>query len=621
MSLVTDSEFSVMPFWFWNDELWADEIVRQIADFEAHGVHGFVIHPRVGLPRHLGWMSDGLLSFMSVAIDEAERRGMKVILYDEGMYPSGSACGQLVARNPDFACRCIAMKQHDRGSSPDLGADENLIATFETPDGRAMTVFDRKADAYIRGLHYIGEGPAEDEPPMGDILNPDAVSLLIHIVHDQFAARFSRHFGKTVIGVFTDEPNPLGKSREKAAWPGTRGILAHINRLLGYDFTPHLPALWLDDAPDARKHRHNYRWAIRRRMEETWYQPLHDWCEKHGVALCGHPADGDEIAAHRFFHFPGQDLVWRWVEPLKPTALEGPESTQAKNSSSAMIHRNRRRNSNEFCGAYGPETTFEEFTWLANWCLVRGVNLLIPHAFYHSVRGERKNERPPQVGPNSPWWNKFKAFAEHCQMLCWANTDSKHQCDVAILTGPDHCPWKAAKVCFENQIDFNYLEHALLLESATVNEGGIDIAGMHYAVLVIDGPEIPPSAVLEKLEPMIRAGRVMAFGFEQPLRGIPLELEREGLTEAIRLHSELVLSSLIEVGSADLRVRQVTKEGRSYAILFNEGKEMLPVQLANEVAVLVASEFLSGVAIRSNLCKKLILSPFEATFVEIITSP
>ena len=28
-----------------------DEIARQMAEFQAHGVDAFVIHPRVGLPR------------------------------------------------------------------------------------------------------------------------------------------------------------------------------------------------------------------------------------------------------------------------------------------------------------------------------------------------------------------------------------------------------------------------------------------------------------------------------------------------------------------------------------------------------------------------------------------
>ena len=49
--------FSVMPFWFWNDTLDEAEIIRQIDDFEAHGVYGFVIHPRIGLPEHIGWLS------------------------------------------------------------------------------------------------------------------------------------------------------------------------------------------------------------------------------------------------------------------------------------------------------------------------------------------------------------------------------------------------------------------------------------------------------------------------------------------------------------------------------------------------------------------------------------
>src|SRR5690606_32679284 len=119
--------------------------------------------------------------------------------------------------------------------------------------------------------------------------------------------------------------------------------------------------------------------------------------------------------------------------PGEPSAIEGPESTQGKCSSSAMIHFGRRRNSNEFCGAYGPQTTFEEFRWLANWCLVRGVNLLIPHAFYYSIRGPRKDERPPQVGPHSPWWGRFKPFADACRRLCWLNADSRHACDLAIL--------------------------------------------------------------------------------------------------------------------------------------------------------------------------------------------
>ncbi len=123
-------EFSVMPFWFWNDDLNEREIVRQIEDMEAHGVYGFVIHPRVGLPRELGWMSERLLHFYAVAIEEARRRGMSVVLYDEGMYPSGSSSGQVVAANPAYQCRGLALI--DAGAA--LPPDANMVATV--PRGR-----------------------------------------------------------------------------------------------------------------------------------------------------------------------------------------------------------------------------------------------------------------------------------------------------------------------------------------------------------------------------------------------------------------------------------------------------------------------------------------------------
>ena len=358
------TEFSVLPFWFWNDDLDADEIRRQIADFEEHGVYGFIIHPRVGLPRSLGWMSEALLEFYDVALDEAAQRGMQVFLYDEGMYPSGSSAGQVVEENPAYQTRCLEARALAAGEEPTLRADETLVAVVNRRTGERLAVIDRKMDAYIRGLHYIDGGPAEDEPLAGDLLNPDAVACFIRLVYDKFYQRFSRHFGGLIPAIFTDEPSPVGKPRERGVWPGTTGILAHVNRLLGYDFTPHLPALWHDDEPDAARYRADYERAIALRMEETWYAQLYDWCTEHGIALTGHPAKADDLGAERYFHIPGQDLVWRWVLPDDPTALEGAQSTQGKCGSSAMIHTGRRCNANELCGAYGHGLTWEEMNWL-----------------------------------------------------------------------------------------------------------------------------------------------------------------------------------------------------------------------------------------------------------------
>src|SRR2546425_1014484 len=48
-------EYTVVPFWFWNDELVEREIIRQIDEFEDHGVYGFTLHTRIGLPDSIGF--------------------------------------------------------------------------------------------------------------------------------------------------------------------------------------------------------------------------------------------------------------------------------------------------------------------------------------------------------------------------------------------------------------------------------------------------------------------------------------------------------------------------------------------------------------------------------------
>jgi hypothetical protein len=552
-------EFSVMPFWFWNDDLDAAEIVRQIEDFQDHGVHGFVIHPRVGLPRSLGWMSDELLHFYDIAIAEAERRGMVVILYDEGMYPSGSSAGQVVAENPRFQTRCLDKIDLAAGEDlPSLPPEQTLVAVVERGNGSRMAVIARPLDAFIRGIHYIGDGPAEDEPPAADLLNPDAVAAFIRLVYDGFAARFSQHFGKTILAIFTDEPSPVGRPRERGIWPGTTGILAHVNRILSYDFTPHLPALWYDDEADAERYRRDYERAIALHMEESWYKQLFDWCEAHGLPLTGHPARGDDLGAERYFHIPGQDLVWRWVLPDDPTALEGAESTQGKCSSSAMIHLGRRRNTNECCGAYGHELTWAEMNWLADWCFVRGVNQIIPHAFYYSVRGIRRDERPPDVGPNSPWWDRFPEYADRCRRLSWLNTDAAHVCQIAILGAADYLPWEPAKVCFQQQRDFNYLEERHLWEDAIIDEDGVDLVGIHYAAVIV--AHDPDPRAIPALERLAAAGRLIRYPADDLIARI------DALTWP---------DVIVDPPSPALRVRHLIKDGRHVYLLFNEERHPL----------------------------------------------
>lgn len=578
-------EFSLIPFWFWNDDMQESEILRQMDDFLDHGVHGFVIHCRVGLPRTIGWMSDRLLDLMRFAVEEAQQRGMGVILYDEGMYPSGSSCGQVVAANPEFHCRCLSRKILAEGEQVTLAQEERLVAVVRQQDGKRIAVIDRPVDSYMRGLHYVGDGPEEDEPPAADILNPEAVKMFIHLVYDRYAEALGEHFGKTILGIFTDEPDPLGKCREQGVFPGTTGILQKVSHYLEYDFTPHLPALWEDNEPGAALHRENYHRAVLHCLEESYYRPLRDWCHAHQIQLTGHPARPDAIGLLRYFDIPGQDLVWRWVLPGEKSALEGAESTQAKCSASAMIHLKRERNVNECFGAYGHGFTWQEMKWLVDWCFVRGVNMLVPHAFYYSVRGPRIDERPPDVGPNSAWWGVYQPFAEYCKRMCWVNTHSQHVCNIAVLGENQRLPWDAAKILYQNQMDFNYLEFRHLWEDALTDGSGVRLAGMEYQAIILDGCLPIPAEAVEPLKQLAQNGRLIFWNCTPQALGIERALTPRTQGDFLRTLAAIAPRDVsLSSYQPDLRCRHVVKNGIHYYLFVNEGLETIHTNITVPVS-------------------------------------
>jgi len=562
-----------MPFWFWNDTLKDEEIIHQITDFEAHGVYGFVIHPRIGLPDNVKWLSPEMIHAMDVAISEASKRGMYVVLYDEGMYPSGSSSGQVVTRNPEHAARGLAKIDLKKGEEPTLEAGMKLVTIIDRPGENRVAIVEQTSKGVIRGLHYLNEGESrlrEESPPAGDILNPAAVTSFIELVYDRFNKEFGRYFGNTIIGIFTDEPSALGRGSARGIIPGNISLLTQINRILGYDITPFLADLWYNDNPDSKKHRTDYDRAINICLEENYYKRLGNWCFLHNISLMGHPAGSMDIGAERYFQVPGQDLVWRYVEP-GPKALEGQHSTMAKCASSAMTHLEYRRNSNELYGAYGHNLTYDEMVWLANWCFVRGQNLLFPHAFYFSIRGPRFDERPPDVGPNASWWKDYKPYADACRRLSWLNTDSRQICNIAILCEPSHLPDQSAKTCFQNQRDFNYLELRELKESAKITSKGVSIAGMTYNTVILDTISHLQKNMWPLLKKLARQKHLIVRSnsrFASEFKGAFIYKTPGDLMAAINKISSPDLQ--LTTASENIRYRHVEKEGDDYYLIFNE---------------------------------------------------
>ncbi len=625
-------QYSLTPFWFWNDTLSDEEIVRQIDAFHSSGVYGFVIHPRIGLPEDTGWMSEKLLHAMRTAIDAASARQMYVILYDEGMYPSGSSAGQVAAENPRFAARGL-FKVELKSDQPLPETDPlwDFITELKRPDGTRLAIYERPSGGRIRGLHYIDEGTRrqrEYEPAAGDILSPEAVACFRRLVYERYYKEFGDQFGKTILGIFTDEPSELGRGPQKGLVPGNRRAIKRVSEIVGYDFTPYLADLWFSDTPESPARRRAYYQALHQVLLETYYQPLSQWCAAHNIFLTGHPGASNDLGSESVFQIPGQDIVWRYVEPGEK-ALVGIHSTNAKVASSAMINYSRTRNLNELYGAYGHNLTFDEVKWLANWTLIRGQNLLVPHAFYYSVRGPRHEERPPDVGLNAPWKDQLKPFADYCRRLCWMNSGTP-VIETAILTDGVAVADKPVRPLFEYQIDFNYLELRQLIEEGKPIEdqgriGGVQVGPIVYRAFVLPSREerIPvgfeQSAIIQRLAD---AGRLIKFDANALNIGKscgPFATESE-YVQAIRN----IIQPDVRVSGANasgIRLRHVRIEDKNVYILFNESQTAAKISVALPTVNSTETRFwLDGytgarTAIQPDELKEIVLDAFESRII------
>ena len=594
-------EFGLIPFWFWNDDLEEAELIRQLRAFHEAGFGGVMPHARIGLSRRVGYLTDEFFRLMRSVVDEAARLCMKVILYDEGSYPSGSANGAVVAENAEYASQSIRLWEKDvdgpytgfwrpntrrallykhictvvgsvdaegvvdPGSLKVLEPHENAIFKIDVPSGqwKVMSIWNTASGGTIRGAFPESEDAHATAPAAGDILNPEAVACFIRLTHDRYYEALKEHFGDTIIAMFTDEPNVTGRGarprgRHKAI-PFTPGFVDWIGNLWDEDPTSWLPALWLDYGPETDAFRHRYSEAVQTRLQEVFYGAQSDWCAKHGIELTGHPAESNELTALRLFQLPGQDMVWRYIEPNKLTGIEGEHSVAAKAATSGARLSNRRRILTEVCGAYGWNLTLDEIKWLFDWHLVRGNNLFNVHAVFYSIRGRRAWESEPDLAIHNVWWPYFKDIAGYTRRLSWLLADGEHVCDVAILGDGNNLPWAAARHLYEAQIEFLYLDDRAVGESELEGDRLV-VGAQKYKVIIVDALPHPTNEARAKLDAFQAAGGCV-IDFRD---GMPLAADVDA-----------VVSRDIRVLPADpnLRFIHYRKEGLDLYLLVNEGED------------------------------------------------
>lgn len=557
------AEFSPVPFWFFNDAFDEARVRSQLEDYVEKGVNGIVLHPRIGVPEDMPYLSERYFEAVRFIVKTASELGMHVVLYDEGMYPSGSAHGKVVEANPDYASKGIHLLDKEQAAHP--AETEQIVVALD--DGRAIAY--GFTGGTIRGIHFGEDDGEAGAPKSADILNPDAVDEFIRLTHDAYYAHLKEYFGNTVIAFFTDEPCALGRNagRYREWTPGLEKELAaagcDVRELLALFEGGGAKIAGREDIVKAQENKTVllYHKLIKKKLREVFYARLSTWCEKHGISFIGHPAESDDIEEELYFHIPGQDLIMRRVAP-ETGGLREFDSVQAKLTADIARHLGRRRNANECFGVCNRQGipwyfTAGDMKWYIDWLGLRGVNFYIPHAFYYSVSGERKGERPPDVGPNNIWWKYYRQISDYIKRLSYLMTDSVNGARIAVLCDNNKVPYEEIACLYEKQVEFNYLP-AALLEEAQVKDGAVCCGGLSYQVVL----------------------NVLGDGYTSRFQAKLGGLLTDDVQEAVR-RAAAEPDFLADKECPALRKIRLTKQGVKMYLFGNEGTERIvtPVTL------------------------------------------
>ena len=372
---------------FWQHGESEGVLREEIRKMHEGGVGGMIIESRPH-PDFLGlrWWHD-----LDVILDEAEKLGMQVWLFDDQDYPSGFAAGRIREAHPEFLKIYLAEKHVDavgplRGSSffiqPWLGEGDQLVRVIAASRPTGQDELD--GDSLVDLSSLVSEGVLYWDVPEGnwrvfvlystrrggeehtrDYLNPleaAPVKAYLDFVYEEHYRRYAAKFGKTLAGFFTDEPR-FGSTASYTALLGTPGmalpyapsLLRQLDEAWGADGKPGdfgvlLPCLWYGTVEHlaavgqkargklSARVRYAYMDRISRLFSKHFLTQMGDWCRAHGVKLIGHVIE--ENGAHARVGY-GAGHFFRAMHGLDAAGVDvvfhlWPEYTQGKISWGGM---------------------------------------------------------------------------------------------------------------------------------------------------------------------------------------------------------------------------------------------------------------------------------------------
>ena len=617
-------EFSLVPFWAWNGTLHPDQLRWQMDQMKDKGIYGAFMHARSGLESsETPYFSDGWWKAVETCIEHGDKIGFHPWIYDEDKWPSGSAGGRVIKKDPERnrqkalrlvethvtgPCDMAVSIPHARYVVAGRLLDNKRIAPDSLIDLTAYNgATDRRwscpeGEWILRG--YVFE-PFHDGV---NYLNKDTVRDFIDITHEEYTRRFGTHFGTTIPGVFFDEiMNDAGKNPGFHVW--VEGFEERFQKMKGYNLIPLLPALTHDIGPITPKVRCDYYDVYAAIYEEAWFKQISEWCAQHNLKLTGHTIEepsryltqGDYIRTINNLQIPmsdNEDFRYTWPRKIG--------SWKPKQIASVAHLYGKPRAGVEALGGAGWSFTLDSARYGFNMLSAYGTDFFVPHLFHYAEDSPASMDDWPNCWFfRNPYWKYFKTLSDHTRRLNFMLSGGKPVIDAAVLY-PQCNLWaghgsgtivQTVDRLVSSQMDVDVMDPASLLradilEPAQKGAPTLSVGTAQYRAIIVPGVRCLSQKEADKIRNFFNAGGRVIVHDWWPTESMEAGQNDPYLAQFVRdaeahgIHPTPLDTTVSQIESAlgrdlaltgenaqSIRYRHVKRDGRDIYWLVNSSRD------------------------------------------------
>ncbi len=552
-----------------------EALKTEIEKIYESGIRAVCVESRT----HEQFCKEGFWEDMQYIFDVCESLGLEVWLLDDKHFPTGFANGAAALPENRHLAKQKISEYHTEVAGPVKDASF-LINVWLPSDAEILKIaaFKRKVEfdhhytgEYIDLTDKLRDGMVTADIPEGywsvftiyktshcdglcDLTNPDSVDMLINEVYKPFYDHFSKYFGNTFRGFFSDEPRimheavlPASGHKYNGVMPTNKYITEKLTELWGDDPYLYFPALYYPMDGISPKFRVAYMDTLSALYGEHFCYRLGNWSRAHGVEYIGHVIEDNEKDAsccaggHFFRSLDGQDMagidvvlneIMPGFQDINPRICHGImysdtrffnyELAKLASSHSHIQPEKKGRAMCEMYGAYGWAEGLKMMKWLSDHMLVRGINYFVPHAF-SGISPDTDSVPHFYEGGTYSQFKDFKLLMEYSNRVSTLLSDGVHKCKVALLYRAESewaggVPGKektAAKVLTDNQIDFDIIPLDYL-EKAIVKDGAIVINNESYPCFIVPERTYVSESALKLFKKFENAGVSVVYAGGKP---------------------------------------------------------------------------------------------------------